>query len=742
MFIAFDRITVALALLGLYTYPAMVAAANVALGREALDRPRAARAWPRDRRDGGGRRIAARSRGRASARCHRLWVRPWCGGQSGSLRRGQSIGVPVGARRAGDGRRPCGHRSCVLCRCRRGGRTARAGLPAQRRRSILPLLAFTGLFAAAIPSILFLTGIRAIGGTRAGILMLFEPVVGVVLAAWLLDEGLTPLQLAVAAGGPRRGRDPPALGGATAERRSSRRPRSRRPRAERTRVGRSPAGARGSPRLTPAIRVLLVDDHAMVRRGMRDFLGLARRSRGRRRGRRRRRGARAGRRLAPRCRRHGSADARAWTASRRRPRSRQRHPEIEVVAITSFIEEDRIAAAIEAGASGFLLKDAEADDLAAAIRAAHAGEVHLDPAVAGIVARRMRHGRPGSAAAASAPRAGAGRRPSLDAPRTRRARRRRPRALEPGDRRRARHRRTHRPDARLEHPRQARARRAGRRPRCSRSSTAWTVADDATRGRVDPARTSTAQTSPRARRTPGDRVRPRHPALPDVWAPQMAALAGEFRAIAIDLPGHGALGRRTVHAARRRRRASPRRSTEAARWQRGRGRAVARRLRRDGSRRPRARTSSAASSWPARRPSRRGSRPLPYLALAWVDGIGRRGRGSTAVNALVLPDAAIAPAIAEPIIAGGFWSRGGAEALRALAGERFIPRLAAYPGPTLIINGELRPAVPALRGRPSRSAARDARRVRIAGAAHLANLDRPAAFNAAVRSFAGPGARA
>ena len=79
---------------------------------------------------------------------------------------------------------------------------------------------------------------------------------------------------------------------------------------------------------------------------------------------------------------------------------KQRHPEIEVVAITSFIEEDRIAAAIEAGASGFLLKDAEADDLAAAIRAAHAGEMVLDPAVAGIVARRMRHDRSGSASVA------------------------------------------------------------------------------------------------------------------------------------------------------------------------------------------------------------------------------------------------------------------------------------------------------------------------------------------------------
>lgn len=66
-----------------------------------------------------------------------------------------------------------------------------------------------------------------------------------------------------------------------------------------------------------------------------------------------------------------------------------RHPALEVVAITSFIEEDRITAAIDAGASGFLLKDAEADDLANAIRAAHAGEVYLDPAVAGIVTRRM-----------------------------------------------------------------------------------------------------------------------------------------------------------------------------------------------------------------------------------------------------------------------------------------------------------------------------------------------------------------
>ena len=91
-------------------------------------------------------------------------------------------------------------------------------------------------------------------------------------------------------------------------------------------------------------------------------------------------------------------------------------------------------------------------------------------------------------------------------------------------------------------------------------------------------------------------------------------------------------------------------------------------------------------------------------------------------------------AIAEPIVAGGFWSRGGAAALRVLVGERFIPRLAAYPGPTLILNGDLdvvfRAGAPAFA-----AAARDARRVRLAGASHLANLDRPAAFSEAVRRF-------
>jgi DNA-binding NarL/FixJ family response regulator len=61
---------------------------------------------------------------------------------------------------------------------------------------------------------------------------------------------------------------------------------------------------------------------------------------------------------------------------------RDRYDDVEVVALTSFGEEARVHAALEAGASGYLLKDADADEVAAAIRAAHRGELQLDPAVA------------------------------------------------------------------------------------------------------------------------------------------------------------------------------------------------------------------------------------------------------------------------------------------------------------------------------------------------------------------------
>ena len=61
---------------------------------------------------------------------------------------------------------------------------------------------------------------------------------------------------------------------------------------------------------------------------------------------------------------------------------RARYDDVEVVALTSFAEEERIEAALEAGASGYLLKDSDPDQVAAAVRAAHRGELQLDPAIA------------------------------------------------------------------------------------------------------------------------------------------------------------------------------------------------------------------------------------------------------------------------------------------------------------------------------------------------------------------------
>lgn len=61
---------------------------------------------------------------------------------------------------------------------------------------------------------------------------------------------------------------------------------------------------------------------------------------------------------------------------------RAEYDDVEIVALTSFGEPKRVQRALEAGASGYLLKDADADEVAAAIRAAHRGELQLDPAVA------------------------------------------------------------------------------------------------------------------------------------------------------------------------------------------------------------------------------------------------------------------------------------------------------------------------------------------------------------------------
>ena len=66
-------------------------------------------------------------------------------------------------------------------------------------------------------------------------------------------------------------------------------------------------------------------------------------------------------------------------------RVRALYDDIEVVALTSFAEEERVHAALQAGAAGYVLKDSDAHDVAAAVRAAHRGEVQIDA----LVARRL-----------------------------------------------------------------------------------------------------------------------------------------------------------------------------------------------------------------------------------------------------------------------------------------------------------------------------------------------------------------
>ena len=60
----------------------------------------------------------------------------------------------------------------------------------------------------------------------------------------------------------------------------------------------------------------------------------------------------------------------------------QQYPQVQVIALTSFKDGDLVKNALEAGAIGYLLKDVSADELVRAIRAAHAGRATLSPEAA------------------------------------------------------------------------------------------------------------------------------------------------------------------------------------------------------------------------------------------------------------------------------------------------------------------------------------------------------------------------
>jgi DNA-binding NarL/FixJ family response regulator len=129
------------------------------------------------------------------------------------------------------------------------------------------------------------------------------------------------------------------------------------------------------------IRVLIVDDHAVVREGLRTFLQLqdgidvvGEASNGTE-------ALEQARRLEPDVVLMDLVMPGLDGVGAMR-QLRERSPQIRVIVLTSFLDDDRLMPAIQAGAAGYLLKDVDPVELAQAIRTASAGQAMLNPAVA------------------------------------------------------------------------------------------------------------------------------------------------------------------------------------------------------------------------------------------------------------------------------------------------------------------------------------------------------------------------
>lgn len=71
-------------------------------------------------------------------------------------------------------------------------------------------------------------------------------------------------------------------------------------------------------------------------------------------------------------------------------RLRAQLPETEIIALTSVLSDDAVIGAVKAGAIGYLLKEADPEELRLAIKAAAAGQVHLTPKAAARLVREVR----------------------------------------------------------------------------------------------------------------------------------------------------------------------------------------------------------------------------------------------------------------------------------------------------------------------------------------------------------------
>lgn len=126
-----------------------------------------------------------------------------------------------------------------------------------------------------------------------------------------------------------------------------------------------------------AIRVLLVDDHAVVRSGLRALLkaevgitvvGEAENGR---------EGLTLCAQLQPDIVLM-DVDMPQMNGIEATTAIKRRWPEIEVITLTSTLEDAQLRAVLEAGSTGYLLKDGEPDDIVRALRQTHTGKIHLD----------------------------------------------------------------------------------------------------------------------------------------------------------------------------------------------------------------------------------------------------------------------------------------------------------------------------------------------------------------------------
>ena len=136
------------------------------------------------------------------------------------------------------------------------------------------------------------------------------------------------------------------------------------------------------------IRVLIVDDHGVVREGLRMFLALDPEIEivGE--------GANGEEAVALTRKLHPDVvlmdllmpvmDGRQATQT-----IREEMPDVEVMALTSVLDDASVTGAIRAGAIGYLLKNTEADELRRAIKSAAAGQVHLSPEAAARLVKEM-----------------------------------------------------------------------------------------------------------------------------------------------------------------------------------------------------------------------------------------------------------------------------------------------------------------------------------------------------------------